>query len=183
MQGLRPGGTNVEQIRDRRSSLGNGMVRLSLMALGLTVLFLMQACLLPGDPGAPGEVAVSTSGGALLFRVITCQSDELVRSVALVGTIGEPNEGSVFWRESSDQGSTIRDYQVGKTSTGFVEEVPLTDIHPDSEYVAQVRLASRPQSQSITTVFVPSELRETMWEVSFGSPLTDDELDKLDGCG
>jgi len=136
---------------------------------------------LPSDPGQPGEVAVSTSEGAIVFRLKPCkdEANARVRSVTLEGAIGEPNEGLVVWEESSDQGSTVRDYRVGQITAGFVEKVPLTDIDPNSRYVVKVIPSYWPSG--LITSFVPSELRQDMWEVSTG-PVSQDELEKMDPC-
>jgi hypothetical protein len=134
-----------------------------------------------GDPGPRGEVGVKVQGDAILLRVQPCDADALVQSVALRATTGKPGkDGDLLWQIEAGNGSLLRNFELGKTPTGFAETVKLARIEPNTTYVAIVSLVS--VRLELSTAFVPVSLQESLWEVSSGRKLTNDELRELRPC-
>lgn len=140
----------------------NGCVQVA--ASAAFVLVFLSACL-PSDPGARGEVGVSSVAGAILLRVQPCDHDALVQSVALMAATGKAGqEGEVLWEIRSESGSLLRDYEIGRTDVGFVETVSPAKIDRDAQYVARVTLVS--EELPLPTSFVPSKLEQSKWQIS-----------------
>jgi hypothetical protein len=149
-------------------------------ALVAAAFFLFPACL-PSDPGPRGEVAVSMSGDAIVLRVRPCDANALVKSAALLDATGQAgDEGKVLWEVSADEGSLVREYDVGRIAPGFVELMPLQDFDRGAEHVARITLVSG--GLPLLTSFVPSELQENRWRVSGGRSLSEDQLQDLQPC-
>jgi hypothetical protein len=57
-----------------------------------------------------------------------CPGDRVTEVSLVFAPEGVPrfDEGDIFWRITSEEGSTQEDYVVGVTPTGFAEDVPLT---------------------------------------------------------
>lgn len=134
-----------------------------------------------GDPGPRGEVGVTSSAGSVLVRVHPCDSDALVESVALTASTGQAGqEGEVLWEIRAERGSSILNYEMGKVATGFVETVPPTDIERDTRYVAKVTLTS--ETLPLLVSFVPSMLEESMWHLSAGRSVDEEQFQSLSPC-
>jgi len=119
--------------------------------------------------------------GRILIRAHPCDSQELVRSVALRVATGKPGvEGETIWKITSEAGALRRDYEVGQTPADFVETVPLGDIQQDNRYLAVITRASG--GLDFLTAFVPSSLKPSNWETSTYEYLTNEQFDNLRPC-
>ena len=89
-------------------------------------------------------------------------------------------EGETIWKISSHAGSSLREFEVGRTTAGFVETVPLGEIDRDTSYVAVITPARK--GLNYVTPFVPNSLEPSMWELAADELLTDEEFDDLRPC-
>jgi len=143
----------------------------------VTLAASMTACgIRIGDPGPPGEVGVSTGDGTILLRFQPCNREKLVNSVA----VRVSAEGDTLWKITSESGSRLRIYQVGRTPPGFVETVPRGTINQDESYVVEVTDVS--PGLSYLTEFVPSSLQPSIWKISSNKRLTEAEFENLHPC-